>query len=370
MSTSEILGFIAEWYDPQPQMMKQYLVKVFSDTNHIEIYDKRTNKVFLKKCDMPSNLAVKDFVVGAKVSIHARVMKILDFADPYTRRKLAPLMEGATILLGPDASALIGKILSHLTEGTGLTVSKLKSVALNESELGDLLPLLGIESMPYEANAKFWCGGGLSHAIELKGVSDCRELVSDLAQRLRHKYGSNEMEAAVWYADGLDAFFFGPGRTFAPTATMAEGSVTCVVVRPHALKSGHLPSILDSISSCPDFRITALELFQLNKTAAAEFLEVYDGVMPNFVDMVTELSLGPCIALEVAAKSNQVGFDTVSAFRDFAGPWDVEMAKALRPTSLRALFGMDRTRNAVHCTDMPEDGASEVAYFFDILQSQ
>ena len=96
--------------------------------------------------------------------------------------------------------------------------------------------------------------------------------------------------------------------------------------------------------------------------------QVYDGVMPNFRDMVTELSIGACVALEVVARSNQVG-QVVGAFRDFAGPWDVEMAKELRPTSLRALFGEDRTRNALHCTDMPEDGASESAYFFDVLQS-
>jgi hypothetical protein len=37
MSTSEILGFVAEWYDPQPQMMKQFLVKVFTDTADIEV---------------------------------------------------------------------------------------------------------------------------------------------------------------------------------------------------------------------------------------------------------------------------------------------------------------------------------------------
>ena len=34
----------------------------------------------------------------------------------------------------------------------------------------------------------------------------------------------------------------------------------------------------------------------------------------------------------------------------------------------RAKFGHDRVRNAVHCTDMPEDGILEVKYFFEILQ--
>ena len=50
-----------------------------------------------------------------------------------------------------------------------------------------------------------------------------------------------------------------------------------------------------------------------------------------------------------------------------AGPWDVEMAKELRPDSLRARFGEDRIRNAVHCTDLPEDAQLECEYCFQLL---
>jgi nucleoside-diphosphate kinase len=32
----------------------------------------------------------------------------------------------------------------------------------------------------------------------------------------------------------------------------------------------------------------------------------------------------------------------------------------LRPRTLRALFGVDKVQNAVHCTDLPEDGLLEV----------
>jgi len=36
--------------------------------------------------------------------------------------------------------------------------------------------------------------------------------------------------------------------------------------------------------------------------------------------------------------------------------------------SNRARFGSDRVKNAVHCTDLPEDGVLEVKYFFESLQ--
>jgi len=44
-----------------------------------------------------------------------------------------------------------------------------------------------------------------------------------------------------------------------------------------------------------------------------------------------------------------------------------EIARHLRPRSLRALFGRTKAQNSVHCTDLPEDGQLEVEYFFKIL---
>ena len=46
-----------------------------------------------------------------------------------------------------------------------------------------------------------------------------------------------------------------------------------------------------------------------------------------------------------------------------------EIARHLRPKTLRAMFGKNKIQNAVHCTDLPEDGVLEVEYFFRILNS-
>ncbi len=46
------------------------------------------------------------------------------------------------------------------------------------------------------------------------------------------------------------------------------------------------------------------------------------------------------------------------------------MAKTVRPKSLRAVYGKDKGKNGVHCTDLPEDGVLEVEYFFNILQKK
>ena len=90
-------------------------------------------------------------------------------------------------------------------------------------------------------------------------------------------------------------------------------------------------------------------------------LEVYDGVVPTYRESVAELMSGPCVALEVRAE------DAVSSFRAMCGPWDVEMARELRPLTIRAKFGEDIVKQAVHCTDLPADGEAECRYMFETL---
>ena len=60
--------------------------------------------------------------------------------------------------------------------------------------------------------------------------------------------------------------------------------------------------------------------------------------------------------------------NAVKSFRELCGPMDPEIAKNLRPNTIRARFGIDRIRNAIHCTDLPEDGNLESEYFFSIQQ--
>jgi nucleoside-diphosphate kinase len=77
--------------------------------------------------------------------------------------------------------------------------------------------------------------------------------------------------------------------------------------------------------------------------------------------MVDELISGMCVALEIRAQN------APQVFREFCGPTDPEIARTLRPKTLRALFGVDKIRNAIHCTDLPDDALLEVEYFFRIL---
>ena len=44
-----------------------------------------------------------------------------------------------------------------------------------------------------------------------------------------------------------------------------------------------------------------------------------------------------------------------------------DLCRQLYPDSIRALYGKTTVQNAVHCTDLPEDGVMEVEYFFKLM---
>jgi hypothetical protein len=79
---------------------------------------------------------------------------------------------------------------------------------------------------------------------------------------------------------------------------------------------------------------------------------VYDGVVPEYSEMVDEMCSGPVVALEVRSKpqllSDTEGRGTnpqqevVESLRAHAGPWDVNMAKELYSDTIRGKFGRDR----------------------------
>ncbi len=58
-----------------------------------------------------------------------------------------------------------------------------------------------------------------------------------------------------------------------------------------------------------------------------------------FQGMVKQLSSGLCLVLEISLSSSSGDESSVSSFRDLVGPPDPDLARKLRPGSLRARHG-------------------------------
>ena len=125
------------------------------------------------------------------------------------------------------------------------------------------------------------------------------------------------------------------------------------------MRSKQIGSIPDVILEA-GFEISALQMVYLGTETSKEFYDVYS-FLPEYNRIVQHSINGPCVAIEVRHD------EPIILFRELCGPFDPEIARKLRPNSIRARFGIDRVKNAVHCTDLPKDGGLECQYFFQTL---
>ncbi|XP_071543667.1 nucleoside diphosphate kinase homolog 7 isoform X6 [Panulirus ornatus] len=205
------------------------------------------------------------------------------------------------------------------------------------------------------------------------GPTDSNIARLDAPETLRAKFGKDKQSNAAHGSDSeISAtreieFFFPSSKmndVLVPQTTARLANNTCCIIKPHAVAAGKMGSILKAIKD-EGYDISALQMFRMDKVQAEEFLEVYKGVVSEYPGMVQQLLSGPAVALEITSIH---GTETPLKFREFVGPADPAVARELRPHSLRAWFGEDKVKNAVHCSDLPDDGPLEVEYFFKILQ--
>jgi nucleoside-diphosphate kinase len=205
----------------------------------------------------------------------------------------------------------------------------------------------------------------------LVGNEDPQQARLESPTSLRALYGKDTIHNAFHFSESSQCvirdagFFFTECREKLPcvapnTAVICDS--TCCIIKPHAVKEGLAGRIITDICAAK-FKVVALEMFYLDRTHAEEFYEVYKGVLAEYAAMTEELALGPCYVLEIAGCSQE----TPKSFRSACGPMDPDLARKLRPQSLRARYGVDKVHNAIHCTDLPEDATMELEYFFRIL---
>lgn len=345
------------------RLNRHYSVRYFVDSHNIEIFDTKTNKLFLKKSECPAVLSPSDFFLGAKVLLYGRHFELQEYLDPFTAEKLGKQQQKAVLVVKRDMVAHIGAVITFL-QHQQFSIAALKMVHVAQAQAEKLLEF-------HRSTAEF---AGLVEQLTSQPVVAIEVMTEDCIEKLKHVTGilssrfsarRNEFESSpsVLEAQRQREFFF--ETPHGATATFQH--CTCCVVLPHILKEGLAGEVIEAIQQGPGVSITAMELFTLDRTTAAEFLEVYEGVVPHFNETVDHFTTGPCIALELVGQHAE---SVVAKFREHAGPWDVEMAKELRPQTIRARFGHDRVRNAVHCTDLAEDGMLESEYFFDILSKR
>lgn len=280
-------------------------------------------------------------------------------------------------MIKPEARTFIGEIISTL-ERYKLSIRNLKMIKLQaltavqflnhrnseESITGEMEnltsgPVVVMEVMGETAfeQLKHICGP--DNFEEAKGQNPLS---------LRAMYGYDNIRNAVMISKDLsinqqDLEFFFPRANDRLKVHAKFSKSTLCIIKPHAVKEYLIGGILKMITE-NGFTITAMKMLQLSRSQCDTFYEIYKGIVDDYMSMVSHLASGMCLALEVQGCDDE----TQPKFRALCGPADVEVGKILRPKTIRVLFGIDKTLNAVHCTDLREDTMLELEYIFKELQ--
>ena len=358
--------FMVDWYDQPADLVRKYQLTYYCIDRTIEMYDLKNRRIFLKR--MQAAVGIGDLFLGNTITVYARQLKIVEYADTFTRSKFENRKSRTFGMIKPDAYQHLGKILACvLAAGFKITRLKMHRFTMQQAQAfysehqgkAFFNELVAFMSSDVVVGMELVCDNAVSTWREVIGPTNSLTARVDKPNSIRARFGTDGSKNAVHGSDSptsatreIDFFFGLPGNP------AVLNNCTCCIVKPHAMNDAG--RIVDCVLD-EGFEISAMQLFFLDKPTAEEFLEVYKGVLPEFSQMVDEFTSGPCLVLEVRQEN------VVQSFRDVTGPLDPDSARSLRPNSLRAKFGQDRVHNAVHCTDLPEDGVLESEYFFQIL---
>lgn len=118
-------------------------------------------------------------------------------------------------------------------------------------------------------------------------------------------------------------------------------SRTLALIKPDAY--AHIGKIVDAI--CQNgFSINRMKMLRWTTEQAQGFYAEHKG-KGFFNDLVAFMTSDAIVALELVADS------AVEKWRALIGPTDSLAARTSAPNSIRALFGTDKTKNAVHGSD-------------------
>mmetsp|Transcript_29672 Transcript_29672/g.38257 ORF Transcript_29672/g.38257 Transcript_29672/m.38257 type:complete len:307 (+) Transcript_29672:197-1117(+) len=300
----------------------------------------KTGKTFLKRTYF-ADINRACLYIGASVTINCRQLHLIEYADEGTKNYYGSHTGRIFGLIKPEAMANMASLLTQLQ--SMFDINKLKQIEIKGS-----------------FTEKYSCsrGYGLAFEANVSGdeASQWRNMLttqSDVFYGSTDEFAKEDCETC-FTMNSSNSSFKGNNR---------REEVTTCIIKPHIIKTKQLGKLLEMIGdSVKGYKIEEMEMFHFDKEGATSFFDVYKGLFTYYENMIDHFLEGPSVYLKISGTDN-----VVEMFREFCGPNDVEVAKHLRPNSLRAKFGSNRVLNAVHCTDLPEDGGLECSYMDKIL---
>ncbi len=135
---------------------------------------------------------------------------------------------------------------------------------------------------------------------------------------------------------------------------------TLIIIKPDAFEKGATGKIIDRFIQ-EGFKIRAMKLFRFTKEQAEGFYIVHRE-RPFYGELVEFMTSGPVVACVLEGES------AIARVRQIIGPTDSEEARKTAPNSIRALYGTDKGKNAIHASDSPQSAQYEISFIFSNLE--
>ncbi len=371
MSVLDRFCFITEYYDNYSTIVRRFQLFYYPKDNTIEIYDIKNKKIFLKRCVVPG-VDLKQLYLGNDINIYSRLHKLIEYGDDYTKNYFEEIRSNTFGLIKPDAYLNIGKIIDCIYQN-GFSISKLKlcKMSIEDASLfynniqnsPALQSMINFISSDYIVGIDLVKKNAIKEWLNLIGPEDVEMAQKNNPNSLRAIFGEGGIKNAVHGsltssdAKRESSLIFNKIRH-----QPVLNNCSCVVIKPHAISEGNAGKIIDIILT-EGFEISSMEMLYIDKVQAEEFFEIYKGVLPEYSQMIDSVVCGPIIGIEVRQN------DCVNKLRALAGPHDPDIAKALRPNTIRAKFGKNCVYNAIHVTDLEEDATIECDYLFNKIST-
>ena len=138
-----------------------------------------------------------------------------------------------------------------------------------------------------------------------------------------------------------------------------QPEMTLCLLKPDAIEGGHMDPIVEAIEKL-GFVILQQDMRMMTYTTARQFYREHEK-KDYFEELVQFICSGPVLALILTKPG-----DPIADPRVMMGPTNSERARADDPDSLRAEYGTDGMRNAVHGSADAEAAAHEIHTLFPL----
>ena len=128
---------------------------------------------------------------------------------------------------------------------------------------------------------------------------------------------------------------------------------TLTIIKPDAVEAGAIGQIIDRLIT-EGFTILGMKMLRMSKKQAEAFYEVHRE-RPFYPSLTDYMSSGPIVVIALEREN------AIQHLRQVMGATDPSQAE---PGTIRAKFGTNIERNAIHGSDAPETAARELAFFF------